>query len=107
MPAAAPCLPDVEGKAGESRQLKLAAVRGPSAQSGERCITFSPGALQPRQCSNRGHSMQKALNKVAPVAFAVSALGGVLGEDTAAGFALTACGAAVLGLCVWLLIYRV
>lgn len=50
--------------------------------------------------------MQRALNKVAPVAFAVSALGGVLGEDTAAGFALMACGAAVLGVCVWLLIYR-
>jgi hypothetical protein len=50
--------------------------------------------------------MQKALNKIAPVAFAVSALGGVLGEDTAVGFALTACGAAVLGVCVLLLIYR-
>jgi hypothetical protein len=51
--------------------------------------------------------MQTSLNKIAPVAFAVSALGGVLGEDTAAGFALTACGAAVLGVCVWLMIYRI
>lgn len=51
--------------------------------------------------------MHKALNKVAPVAFGVSALGGVLGEDTAAGFALTACGALVLGACVWLMIFRV
>jgi len=50
--------------------------------------------------------MQKALNKVAPVAFAVSALGGALGDDTAAGFILMACGAVVLGVCVWLLIYR-
>jgi hypothetical protein len=54
-----------------------------------------------------GARMQTSLNKIAPVAFAVSALGGVLGEDTAAGFALTACGAAVLGVCVWLMIYRV
>ena len=51
--------------------------------------------------------MNKALNKVAPAAFAVSAFGGVLGEDTAVGFALTACGAAVLGACVWLMIFRV
>ena len=50
--------------------------------------------------------MQKALNKVAPVAFAVSALGGVLSEDTATGFALMVCGAAVLGVCVGLLNYR-
>jgi len=53
-----------------------------------------------------GGNMQKALNKVAPVAFAVSALGGALGEDTAAGFILMACGAVVLGVCVWLMIYR-
>ena len=43
---------------------------------------------------------------VAPVAFAVSALGGALGEDTTAGFILMACGAVVLGVCVWLMIYR-
>jgi len=50
--------------------------------------------------------MNRSLDKVAPVAFAVSALGGVLGEDTAAGFALSVGGAAVLGACVWLLFYR-
>ena len=51
--------------------------------------------------------MDKSLGKVAPAAFAVSAFGGVLGEDTILGFALTACGAAVLGACVWLMIFRV
>jgi hypothetical protein len=87
--------------------VKLAAVRSPSAQFGERCITSSPrGVAAETAQQSEGSSMQKALNKVAPVAFAVSALGGVLGEDTAAGFALMACGAAVLGVCVWLLIYR-
>lgn len=50
--------------------------------------------------------MQRTLNTVATTAFVVAALGGVVGEDTAAGFALTACGAAVLGVCVWLQIYR-
>ncbi len=51
--------------------------------------------------------MQRTLNTVAGAAFAVCALGGVVGEDTATGFALTACGAAVLGVCVWMQIYRV
>lgn len=50
--------------------------------------------------------MQKALNKVAPVAFAVAALGGALGEDTAARFILMSCGAVLLGVCVWLMLYR-
>jgi hypothetical protein len=79
---------------------------GRAAQFGVRGVASFRKASPQGKRSRREGSMNKALDKVVPVAFAVSALGGVLGEDTAAGFALSAGGAAVLGACVWLLIYR-
>lgn len=53
-----------------------------------------------------GEGVQTTLEKVATGAFVVAAIGAVLGEDTPIGFALTACGAVALGICVWLIIYH-